>query len=198
MRGCSLQCEVTLWLFTSLLVYCASQEEKMGMRLHLTVEDGAPGWFPACRWGCAGPGGLNRDGSSDAPTVMPSPGETSPSGELPGADREPWHSATHRPVCSELKWLCLTLNKQASSRPLHLLWEQPQGPREQRCAETGHSPLAVPPDRRRQGLMGRPVLRGFLPSPSRSSIMFLVNTASFLGIKIGSLYEAHGNRPLTD
>lgn len=137
-----------------------------GMRLQLTEEDGAPGWFPACRWGCAGPGGLNRNGGSNAPTVMPSPGgETSPSRELPEADQAPWPGATHRPVCSELKWLCLPLNKHASSRPLHLLWAQWQGPREQRCVAAGHSPLAIPPDCQRLGLMGRPVLRGFLPLP---------------------------------
>lgn len=69
-----------------------------------------PGWFPACRWGCAGPGGLNRDGSSDAPAVMPSPARPVPaenSQGRPGA----LAGAALCTVCSELRWLRLPLNK---------------------------------------------------------------------------------------
>nr|KAF6426444.1 hypothetical protein HJG59_009148 [Molossus molossus] len=109
------------------------------MRLQLTVEDGARDWFPACRWGCGGPASLNCYGSDNAPTVMSSPRETLVPAENSQRQTESPGILPHI-VLSVQNWsgLYLTLNKHASSWPLHLCCgKRYQGLREQHCVKTG-------------------------------------------------------------
>lgn len=149
-----LQFEVTPWLFTSLLVYSASQENKIGMRLQLTVEDGAPRLVSCLQMGLQWsrqPKPLWQQWC----TTMSSPSETS----VPAAGRA---LAPCRTLCCLFRpggGLHLTLNKRASSRPLHLSWGAVSGARwAALCQSWVHSLWAVSPDCRRLGMTDRPVL----------------------------------------